>query len=137
MGFRHGAVVVASAVLLLGGCSRQVTGSPAPTVTVTVTASASTSPSPSGSYVPEYTCAAAVREAKKTSRMNDKGTDRPLLVAVLRVKGPAVDRSEDPPRNGDVFICEGDGLFSTGQTVPIRFGWTMKSGQWLTFFEPR
>lgn len=121
----------------LAGCGGTTTVAPAPTVTVTASESASPSPTPSASYVPEYTCDAAVKEAKKTSRINNKGTDRPLLVAIVDVRGPVVDRSDDPPRNGDVFICQGAGVFSTGETLPIRFGWTMKSGQWLVFFEPR
>jgi len=72
----------------------------------------------------------------KVSRKNNRGTVNPVLIAVIRIKGPVVDKTLDPPRNGDYYVCTGTGVFSSAGNAKIRFGYMRKGGQYFTFYKP-
>jgi hypothetical protein len=108
---------------------------------VTAQPSVSESPSfdPPGTASDEeyvgYSCDQAAEEAMKVSRKNNRGTIKPVLIAVIRIKGPTVDEMLDPPRNGNALVCTGTGVWSSAPNSRIKFGYSRQAGQWFTFYK--
>lgn len=70
----------------------------------------------------------------QVSRKNNRGTTNPILIAVIRIKGPVVDKMLKPPRNGEVYVCTGTGVWSSDSNSKVRFGYERQGGQWFTFY---
>lgn len=58
------------------------------------------------------------------------------MIALIRLKGPQVDKTANPPRNGNVYVCTGTGVFNTAENAKVRFGYQRQAGQWFTFYDP-
>lgn len=137
---KHIIAAAGAALVGLAGCS---SGQPQAVVTVTA------EPSPDGSESPSFAtpgtasdeefvgfnCDDASKDAMKVSRKNNKGTGNPVLIAVIRIKGPTVDKSLNPPRNGRVYVCTGTGVWTTSGNSKIVFGYMRQGGQWFTFYD--
>ena len=135
---KHHLIWVAAVGLVAAGCGGGSEPQAVVTVTASPTAVASVEPTPEPvveDTEPALSCKQASKDAMKVSRQNNKGTVNPVMIAVIRIKGPVVDKTLDPPRNGDFYVCTGTGVFSSGGNVKVRFGYTRKGGQYFTFYK--
>lgn len=129
------ALTGAAVVLLLAGCAGSPMGDAVRETDAPAVVSASPSPRVTEDAEPELSCKQASKDAMKVSRKNNRGTINPVMIAVIRIKGPTVDKSDDPPRNGDYYVCTGTGVFSSGGNVKVTFGYTRKGGEYFTFYK--
>jgi hypothetical protein len=125
-------LVGAMAVLLLAGCAGTPMGD---ALRETSAPAIAESPPATEETAPELSCKQASKDAMKVSRKNNQGTINPVMIAVIRINGPTVDKSDDPPRNGDFYVCTGTGVFSSGSNAKVKFGYTRKAGQYFTFYK--
>ncbi len=81
----------------------------------------------------EVTCESVGQEAVKVSVDNDA---QPRLLALDNGQVTLNKLDDIPATDGQYFLCEGDGVWSSGGESPMRWGYEMTNGQSYVFYEP-
>lgn len=81
----------------------------------------------------EVTCQSVGQEAVKVSEDNDA---QPRLLALDNGQVTLNKLDDIPATDGQYFLCEGDGVWSSGGESRMRWGYEMTNGQSYVFYEP-
>ena len=78
-----------------------------------------------------YSCDSVADEVLKI----ETPTGQDKLIGIVERKGPQTDKSTDPPENGIIYSCNGQGVFNSGLETPIKYWVEARDGQLFVYYE--
>lgn len=79
-----------------------------------------------------YSCDSVAEEALNIE--TPAGQDR--LIGIVERQGPQTDNSANPPEDGIIYSCTGQGVFNSGIEAPITYWVESRDGQLFVYYEP-